>query len=114
MKDYQFSDSDGRTRISFSIEDGHLEVISFDQSDEAGNKQREIVLDGHFDGSLKLFYPSGVLNKEKEIHGLVAEGQATTYYPNGSVYVEDEYKNGSLRKASVVYDENGNKIEHHE
>jgi len=109
-KDFIYHSVDGKKMISFTITDGVLETISFSQNDDAGNKLRQIDLDGNLDGVLKLFYPTGVLNKEKEIKGMVAEGKAVTYYPNGAVYVIDEYKNGSLHKASEVFDENGTKI----
>jgi len=108
---FVYTSSDGNETISVDIKSGNLQAISFVQNNDSGGIQRSIELDGHFDGILKLFYPSGNLNKEKEIHGLVADGKATTYYPNGAIYIIDEYKNGSLYKASVVLDENGEQIE---
>jgi len=97
-----------KTLVRFA--DGELQEIIVRETNAEGNVEKELTLDAQLNGQMKFFYPTGQLNKEKAIQGMVAEGKATTYYPNGAVYIEDEYRNGSLYKPSVAYDENGNKM----
>jgi len=106
----EYKKQNGNRETLVTIEDGEIQQIVVRETNAEGALEKELTLDSQLNGVLKFFYPSGQVNKVKTIQGMVAEGKATTYYPSGAVYIEDEYRNGALYKASVAYDENGNKI----
>ena len=76
---------------------------------DGGKIKSELMLEGN-NGIEKIYYSTGELNKEKNIANFVAEGKATTYYKDGSIYIVDFYKDGALYKKSEVFDERGNTI----
>ena len=59
------------------------------------------------EGKEELYYPSGKLNRIRNWHHDVLNGEMIVYYANGNVYLKGNYKNGSLVGDYSVYRDNG-------
>ncbi len=71
---------------------------------------RETYVDGKLDAKQITYYPNGTITQETEYKNGVKQGQENYYSPEGILLKKLFYQNGKLQGPATYYDANGNVV----
>ncbi|HNJ28253.1 MAG TPA: tetratricopeptide repeat protein [Ferruginibacter sp.] len=106
LRDIRFFDKKGNVIGSTSSRKGNANIVFF-APDGSKSQEGYFSKDGYQEGKGVTYYKNGTISSESNYKNGMLEGKKTSYYANGKISREQEYSNDSKNGYSVSYHQNG-------